>query len=484
MAPSGARPPSTTPSAASNAASDPDAALALSVDLGVRLRPAASIRSMASTGPGGMSRLMVDSPRARGLATIAGTGDGGFLTAGPSPYALGGTATLRPRSAGTSTPSGRIPTGGAPPCQAGPATYSRPSTSTRPRLSARAETHPAASSATPGSARIAARSPRGASADGRPSRRDAAALGRAHPSASGALGSATEATDGTGTSRLRRRKPTAFSTDPLSLPEWGVAAPRLEAAAAPNRENGRDSVTSPRTGRPASVASSGTTTPGARPQRGKTSARPAHGHSARWGLRAAHCPSLGWGSVATRGLGSRASPATTALKLPKSARQAPAGHSSSRQPSPAPAARASRQSPTRRRAVEWDPRGRARRPACRRPAWRCGAACAGRRGRPRAPSRPTPRGPPARASPAGRGPVRRATGPPCPRTSPRCSRWRAACGPSPPSAPRRRPSTACHPWRPGAGSSPPSFPGALAKVSARASLKAGAARLVPRVAAP
>lgn len=49
---------------------------------------------------------------------------------------------------------------------------------------------------------------------------------------------------------------------------------------------------------------------------------------------------------------------------------------------------------------------------------------------------------------------------------------------------RRRPSTACHPWRPGAGSSPPSFPGALAKVSARASLKAGAARLVPRVAAP
>ena len=264
----------------------------------------------------------------------------------------------------------------------------------------------------------------------------------------------------------------------------GVAAPRLEAAAAPNRENGRDSVTSPRTGRPASVASSGTTTPGARPQRGKTSARPAHGHSARWGLRAAHCPSLGWGSVATRGLGSRASPATTALKLPKSARQVPAGHSSSRQPSPAPAARASRQSPTRRRAVEWDPRGRARRPACRRPAWRRVAACAGRRGRPPGPRRPIPRGPPARASPAGRGPVRRATGPPCPRTSPRCSRWRAACGPSRPSARRRRPSPVCHPWRPGAGSSPPSFPGALAKVSARASLKAGAARLVPRVAAP
>ena len=28
--------------------------------------------------------------------------------------------------------------------------------------------------------------------------------------------------------RLRRRKPTAFSTDPFSLPEYGVAEPRLE----------------------------------------------------------------------------------------------------------------------------------------------------------------------------------------------------------------------------------------------------------------
>lgn len=59
MASSGVRPPSTTLSAASHAASNPDAALALSVDLGVRLRPAASIRSMASTRPGGASRLMV-----------------------------------------------------------------------------------------------------------------------------------------------------------------------------------------------------------------------------------------------------------------------------------------------------------------------------------------------------------------------------------------------------------------------------------------
>lgn len=154
---------------------------------------------------------------------------------------------------------------------------------------------------------------------------------------------------------MRRRKPTAFPTEPLSLPERGSRHLDSKRWWPLSRENGPGSVTSPRTGRPASVASSGTTALGARPQRGKTSARPAHGRSARWGLRAAHCLSSGWGSVATRGLGSRASPATTALKLPKSARQAPTGHSSSRQPPPAPAARASLHSLTRRRAVEWDP---------------------------------------------------------------------------------------------------------------------------------
>lgn len=55
------------------------------MDLSVCLRPAASMRSMPSTSPSGMSRLMVDSPNARGLATIAGTRDGGLRTAGPSP---------------------------------------------------------------------------------------------------------------------------------------------------------------------------------------------------------------------------------------------------------------------------------------------------------------------------------------------------------------------------------------------------------------
>lgn len=35
-----------------------------------------------------MSRLIVDSPKARGLATRAGTSDSGLRTAGPSPKAL------------------------------------------------------------------------------------------------------------------------------------------------------------------------------------------------------------------------------------------------------------------------------------------------------------------------------------------------------------------------------------------------------------
>ncbi|MGN9274357.1 hypothetical protein, partial [Collinsella sp. HCP3S3_E5] len=36
-----------------------------------------------------MSRLIVDSPKALGLAMMAGTSERGFRTAGPSPKALG-----------------------------------------------------------------------------------------------------------------------------------------------------------------------------------------------------------------------------------------------------------------------------------------------------------------------------------------------------------------------------------------------------------
>lgn len=77
-----------------------------------------------------MSRLIVDSPKALGLAMMAGTSERGFRTAGPSPKALGRTATRRPRSARISTVVARMPTSRLRPCQAGPATYSRPSAST------------------------------------------------------------------------------------------------------------------------------------------------------------------------------------------------------------------------------------------------------------------------------------------------------------------------------------------------------------------
>lgn len=68
-----------------------------------------------------MSRLITDSPKARGRATRAGTSESGFRTAGPSPNALGSTATRRPRSARTSTVSARTPTSSSRECHAGPA---------------------------------------------------------------------------------------------------------------------------------------------------------------------------------------------------------------------------------------------------------------------------------------------------------------------------------------------------------------------------
>lgn len=130
MASSGARPPSTALSAASQAAANPEDSAARAMERSVCLRPAASMRSTPSTSASGMSRLIVDSPKALGLATSAGTSEAGLRTAGPSPKARGSTATLLPRSARASTVSALTPTSGSRPCQAGPATYSRPSTVT------------------------------------------------------------------------------------------------------------------------------------------------------------------------------------------------------------------------------------------------------------------------------------------------------------------------------------------------------------------
>ncbi len=130
MASSGTRPPSTTLSAASQAGPKPLDSPARDIERSARLRPAASMRSMPATRASGMSRLIVDSPKARGRATRAGTSESGLRTAGPSPNARGSTATLRPRSARISTVPARTPASSLLSCQAGPATYWRPSTST------------------------------------------------------------------------------------------------------------------------------------------------------------------------------------------------------------------------------------------------------------------------------------------------------------------------------------------------------------------
>ena len=63
------------------------------------------------------------------------------------------------------------------------------------------------------------RSSASASAVGLPSRQRAAAFTRSQPARSIALSSSREPTEGCGTRRLRLRNPTAFPTEPFSLPE-------------------------------------------------------------------------------------------------------------------------------------------------------------------------------------------------------------------------------------------------------------------------
>lgn len=82
-------------------------------------------------------------------------------------------------------------------------------------------------------------------------------------------------------------------------------------------------------------------------------------------------------------------------------------------------------------------------------------------------ARPTPRARRGRASTSVRGSARRATCPPCRRTSPQCCSSRRASSRSLPAARLRRPSTVYHSSCLGARSSPPPFPGGLGKVSAR-----------------
>ena len=134
----------------------------------------------------------------------------------------------------------RTPAAGLLSCQAGPARWRRPSAVTWPRLSDLRESRLAASRGSAGRAGIVARSSAIASGAGRPSRHLEPSLTRRHPSASLASGSAGEAAPGTGTSGLRLGSPTAFSTGPFSLPEWGgvavAADARVGAGVAPLRD--------------------------------------------------------------------------------------------------------------------------------------------------------------------------------------------------------------------------------------------------------
>ena len=77
-----------------------------------------------------MSRRIVDSPNALGLATSAGTSDSGLRTVSPAPHARGSTATLLPRSASISTEPALRPTSRSLERQEGPAQYLLPAAST------------------------------------------------------------------------------------------------------------------------------------------------------------------------------------------------------------------------------------------------------------------------------------------------------------------------------------------------------------------
>lgn len=115
---------------------------------------------------------------------------------------------------------------------------------------------------------------------------------------------------------MRRRNPTAFSTDPFSLPESGLQNLASKRQWALSREKSFDSVTLPRNMRPASVALSRTTRCGARPAVSNIWTRPSQKHSAFSHIIAMQKRTFECGNVATRSFSSRPSPAMVAAKTP------------------------------------------------------------------------------------------------------------------------------------------------------------------------
>lgn len=102
-----------------------------------------------------------------------------------------------------------------------------------------------------------------------------------HRSSSRRVSCSNDSAAGLGTIRLRLKKPTAFSTLPFSLPEYGLQKRTSMRWCEANEANTCVSVTSPSRSRwPAPVALSITSTDGTPPMRSNTIDRPEHRHSA------------------------------------------------------------------------------------------------------------------------------------------------------------------------------------------------------------
>lgn len=136
-----------------------------------------------------------------------------------------------------------------------------------------------------------------------------------------------------GTMRLRRRNPTAFSTLPFSLPEYGLQNLASILWRERNASNTLASVTCPFASRcPAPVALSSTSTGGTPPTCPNTRSSPWHRHSAFSPGMLATYRMFECGNVTTRQWSSTHSPAIPARATPKSTCAVPGAHSGSQYP--------------------------------------------------------------------------------------------------------------------------------------------------------
>ena len=130
------------------------------------------------------------------------------------------------------------------------------------------------------------------------------------------MSSETVEATGSGTIMLRRRNPTAFSTEPFSCPEWGLQYLVRMPVCARKAENSDDSRTTPATRLPASVALSSTASGGTPPTWSNTVMRPSTRHSPRSDSHITQNRALECGQLTASSCSSTSSPATTALACP------------------------------------------------------------------------------------------------------------------------------------------------------------------------